>query len=124
MDDADFVLIGADSILADGSIINKIGTSVIALTAWEKQVPFYVVCEKIKFNVWNWLLGKKAVVLEEKDPSEIFDPKNLSRIMIRNIYFDITPAKYVWGIITEDGVIKPSEVSSHIEKFFRKLYLL
>lgn len=122
MEKTDVVLIGADSILADGSAVNKIGTYMIALAARERHVPFYIVCEKLKFNTRS-LWDKEAVVLEEKEPLEVLKLEIPARIKVRNIYFDITPSKYISGIITEGGLIKPTTVYNYIEKMLSNMYL-
>ena len=114
---ADVALVGADSVLADGSIINKIGTYLLALAAKESNIPFYVVCETYKFNIKSYL-GMK-IELEQKESSEITD--DISGVNIRNLYFDITPPKFVSQIITEGKEFKPNEVVSHMKKY--KKYL-
>jgi eIF-2B alpha/beta/delta-like uncharacterized protein len=121
MDRVDLVLVGADSILADGSAVNKVGTLTMALAARRSRVPFYVVCERLKFHVRS-LLGE-AVALEEKDPSEVVNPQTLPGVGVRNVYFDITPADCLSGIVTEDGVLKPPSVSAHMEEMLKNLYL-
>lgn len=106
---ADLVLVGADSILSDGSIVNKIGTALLALAAYEQQIPIYAVCETLKFNLKSFL-GEK-VELETKDPSEVLNRSIHPKISVQNFYFDITPSKYVSGIITEKCLIKPADIS-------------
>ncbi len=115
--EADVALVGADSILADGSIINKIGTYTLALAAKESKIPFYVTCETYKFDVKSYL-GMK-VELEEKNGSEIVE--DLTGVSIRNPYFDITPPKLVTRIVTNERSFKPSEISSYMERL--KAYL-
>jgi ribose 1,5-bisphosphate isomerase len=122
IDQIDLVLVGADSILADGSVVNKIGTLMMALSAWERNVPFFVVCEKWKFNVWNLLVGDRAVVLEESDSSEVLIAENISGLAIKNLYFDITPAKYISNIIFEEGIIRPNQIQEHMKKMLVNMY--
>ena len=98
INDCDLVLVGADTIPPDGSVVNKAGTKLIALAAYEKKIPFYCVAQKIKI-----LSERKYFKIEEKEPGEISKP--LVGVTIRNPYFDITPAKYITGIITEDGLM-------------------
>jgi translation initiation factor eIF-2B subunit delta len=78
------VLVGADTILRDGSLINGTPTQKIALAAKER-VPFYVICERAKFNI------NKKIRLEEG--------------------FDLTPPESITEIVTEFGRIKPEEVA-------------
>jgi ribose 1,5-bisphosphate isomerase len=82
------VLVGADSILADGTLINGIPTYELASAAKESDIPVYSVCETAKFNAQSQI---------ELEPG-----------------FDRIPPDLVTGIITEQGLIKPEEVSGHI----------
>ena len=112
MKDVDVVLVGADSIAANGAVVNKIGTSQIALVANESRVPFYVAAETYKFSP-NTMLGE-LVPIEERDPYEIVSPEFLEEnpnISVRNPAFDVTPPKYITAIITEKGVIPPQGVA-------------
>ena len=88
------VLVGADSISADGSLINGTPTYAVALAAKESQVPFYSLCETAKFDITSYLW--KPIELEEG--------------------FDRVPPDSITGIITEEGITKPDEVVNHIEK--------
>jgi len=117
MSGVDMVLVGADSILGDGSIVNKMGTYLVALAAKDKGIPFYSVCELSKFNVRNYL-GEEPV-LEEKEPSEVLDTP-LAGVTVRNVYFDVTPAKLVSAIITEEGIITPENVPQYMEKILQQ----
>ena len=102
--DADVVLVGADSIRADGSITNKVGTLPLALTAADAHIPLLVIAESIKVAPHEFPL-----ILEEMDPSEIL-PLPHERIEIRNPYFDHTPADLVSAYLTERGVLSRAEV--------------
>ncbi|MEM3736703.1 MAG: S-methyl-5-thioribose-1-phosphate isomerase [Candidatus Bathyarchaeia archaeon] len=115
--EADMVLVGADSVLADGSLVNKVGTYLIALAAKDKGIPFYAVCEFSKFDVRNYL-GEEPI-LEERDPSDVLDsfPPSMT---VRNLYFDITPPSLISGIITEDGVVEPASVPRYMEKLLQR----
>ena len=99
--EADVVLIGADSVLTDGAVVNKVGTHLLALAAHEQQVPFYVCCESFKFHGQG---DRARIDLEEMEPAELgFDAPE--PITVRNVYFETTPARLVTGWITEVGVI-------------------
>lgn len=98
---ADLVLVGADTLLSDGSVVNKVGTSLLALAAREHDVPFHVCCESFKEIPFS----AKTVELEEADPAEIDAPRGRS-ITPCNLYFDITPAKFVSAWITDERVRK------------------
>lgn len=106
----DLVLVGADTVFADGSILNKMGTYLIALSANDQGVPFHVVCDSWKFRIEG-----DVPCLEEKDPAEVVtDPETNAA---RNVYFDITPARLVTSLVTEEGEISPSQVAPKIRKW-------
>lgn len=96
---ADGVLVGADSLLADGSAINKAGTLLLALAAHEYGVPFSVCCESFKQRA----AGEAPLVLEEMASTELEVP-TWPGVSVRNIYFDITPARLIDVWISEMGV--------------------
>jgi len=96
------VMVGADRVCADGKVVNGIGTYQLALAAERASVPFYVLCETLKFD--SRLRGDE-VDLEEKDPSEVVGPGKLPpAVKVKNPYFDITPLELVTGIVTENGL--------------------
>ena len=105
MRDIDIVVVGADTIASNGAVINKIGTSQIALVAHEARVPFIVCAETYKFSP-ETVIGK-LVKIEERDPSEIANPEDFPGVKFRNPVFDATPPEYIDAIVTEIGVISP-----------------
>lgn len=106
INDVDCVVVGADTITANGALINKIGTSQIALAAKEARVPFMVAAETYKFSP-KTLFGE-LVVIEERDESEVAPPDLLEMgVKVRNPAFDVTPRDYIDVIITEIGAIPP-----------------
>ena len=106
MNDIDCVIVGADTITVNGALINKIGTSQIALAAKEARVPFMVAAETYKFSP-KTLLGE-LVVIEERDASEVAPKEILEMgVKVRNPAFDVTPRDYIDLIITEVGAIPP-----------------
>lgn len=114
------VLVGADSVLADGSAMNKVGTKAIALTASAEGIPVYIGCETTKFSTVS-LLGE-PVEIQEMDASEILGDIKEPLIGAKNPYFDITSAKYISRFVTEEGFIKPSEVDGRIRRMLREIY--
>ncbi len=116
----DICIVGADRITADGSVANKIGTYEKAVLAEENGIPFYVAAPLSTIDI-NLEFGNN-IKIEERNEEEItnmwgFSEDNLRKIRIapmgsnaRNPAFDVTPAKYVTGIITERGIIKPFDV--------------
>ena len=106
------VMVGADRICADGRIINGIGTYQLALAGQRIGIPFYVLCETLKFDP---RLRGDEVDLEEKEPSEVVAPGRLpAGIKVKNPHFDITPLELVTAVITENGLLTPKEVISYI----------
>ncbi|MBU4331516.1 S-methyl-5-thioribose-1-phosphate isomerase [Patescibacteria group bacterium] len=98
------VLIGADVILGDGSIINKVGSFGICEDAHQNKIPVYVAAVLLKKQK-----GKLKVKIEKRQPREVWE-KQFKNITIKNPAFDKVPAKYITGIVTERGVLKPGEV--------------
>lgn len=108
MKEVDLCITGADAITVNGSVINKIGTSQIALAAHEARVSFLVAAETYKFAPCT-IVGER-ILIEERSPDEVLSPemrKELKNVTVRNPTFDITPADYVDLIITEAGVFPP-----------------
>jgi len=104
----DKVVVGADTVAANGAVVNKIGTSMIALAAKIADVDFYVAAETYKFSPAT-VLGE-LVEIEDRDPEEVVGREFLERyprIKVLNPAFDVTPPEYIDAIITEKGVISP-----------------
>lgn len=118
----DLMIVGADRIVAaDGSVANKIGTYEKAVCAKENGVPFYVAAptSTVDFS----LNSGSDIPIEERSQDEVLyirgknDQGELARVRIApegstalNLAFDVTPAKYVTGIITEKGIVPPTEL--------------
>jgi Translation initiation factor 2B subunit, eIF-2B alpha/beta/delta family len=101
-------VVGADAITVNGNLINKVGTSQLALAAHEARVPFMVAAETYKFSP-RTLLGE-LVEIEERDPSEVLPEekrKQWPNLKVRNPAFDVTPHQYIDLICTETGAIPP-----------------
>lgn len=104
----DLVIVGADAVTVNGALINKIGTSQVALAANEARVPFIVAAETYKFSP-RTLLGD-LVAIEERDPSEVLSPeihKKWPKLNVANPAFDVTPHRFIDVIVTEIGAIPP-----------------
>ncbi len=108
MKNVDKVIVGADTVAANGAVVNKIGTSQIALSAHEARVRVFVAAETFKFSPAT-VIGE-LVVIEERSPIEVVGEdflKNYPSIDVRNPSFDVTPPEYIDAIITERGLIPP-----------------
>ena len=119
MNEIDKVIVGADAIAANGAVINKIGTSLIALAAKEARTSFFVAAETYKFSP-ETVIGA-LVKIEERDPSEVIPLSQLRKykcVTVRNPSFDVTPAEYIDLIITEKGIIPPSAAFTIIQQEF------
>ncbi len=92
--EVDMVVVGADCVLENGDVINKMGTYLLALAAKDCGKKFYVLCDRYKF-----LKAEENFGFEEKVPQEIWQAP--PGIIVRNIYFDSTPAPLITKIITE-----------------------
>ncbi len=121
------LIVGADRIAANGDVANKIGTYEKAIVAREFGVPFYVAAPTTTFDM-NCATGKD-IPIEERNEDEVLyatglaDTYKISRVRIApkgaralNPAFDVTPAKYIAGIITEKGIVKPD--SNEIKRLF------
>jgi translation initiation factor eIF-2B subunit alpha/methylthioribose-1-phosphate isomerase len=117
----DMVIVGADRTTSNGDVANKIGTYEKAVCAKENGIPFYVAAptSTIDFN----LKSGEDIPIEERNEEEVLfvwgmnDKGEIERIRItpegtkaRNPAFDVTPGKYITGIITEKGIFKPNEL--------------
>jgi len=105
----DKVFVGADTVTSHGALINKIGTSQLALAAHEARVQFYACAETYKFSPMT--LYGDMVTIEERDISEVVRPGEIpASVKVFNPVFDSTPAAYIDAIITEMGMISPGSV--------------
>lgn len=103
----DLVMVGADRILSDGHVVNKIGTYTIAITAKFHSVPFYVVAPLSTFDLKSKV---EEVIIEEREAREVKEiaghkivPKG---VPVLNPAFDVTPPDLITAIITEKGIIR------------------
>jgi ribose 1,5-bisphosphate isomerase len=113
--DADVVIVGADTIALDGTLYNKIGTSLLALAAEDYGVPFIACAETFKFS------DRSDVVVEERSPREVADPlvpEDLPGVRLHNPVFDDTDPRLIDHIITEKGVISPDMAPSIVKEMF------
>jgi len=103
------VVIGADSVLANGDVLNKAGTALLGWSAQGHHVPLYVLCETLKISSQRWQHGAEhwqanLALLEEKEGKEVLEHP-LAGVTVRNFYFDRTPSALVSKVVTEQGVL-------------------
>ncbi|MFA6534588.1 MAG: translation initiation factor eIF-2B [Patescibacteria group bacterium] len=103
------VLLGADVIFSNGSAVNKIGSFEVALAAHTFGVPVYIVAHLLKTD------DDGKIEMEKRPAKEIWPgaPKGLEII---NFAFDLIPAKYITGFITEFGVTRPRKIKKLVKK--------
>ena len=127
--DVDMCIVGTDRTLSTGDVCNKIGTYLKALAAHDNNVPFYVALPSSTID-WETKDYKK-IPIEERNSDELShiegkDDKNkIKKVLIypeksksMNLAFDITPAKYVTGLITEKGVCEAS--TNGLKQMFKR----
>ena len=95
------VLVGADSVLRDGSLVHKNGTRHIGVAAEERGIPVYSACETVKFSIQDFL-GERP-----EFPATLFD---------------VTPAEFVSGYVTEEGRLAPGRVEWRVRDLQREVY--
>jgi len=126
--EVDMCIVGTYRTLSTGDVANKIGTYLKALAAKDNNVPFYVALPSSTID-WN-IKDFKKIPIEERNSEElshiegIDENKNVRKVRIYpekskalNLAFDITPAKYVTGLITEKGICEASETA--LKKIFK-----
>jgi len=126
--DVDLCIVGTDRTLSTGDVCNKIGTYLKALGAHDNGIPFYVA---LPSSTIDWEIKDiKDIPIEERNPEELshiegLDENNdLKKVLIYpkkskalNLAFDVTPAKYISGLITEKGICEAS--SEALKKMFK-----
>jgi methylthioribose-1-phosphate isomerase len=104
----DCVVVGADRIAANGDTANKIGTYSVAVLAKENRIPFYVAAPISTLDLS--LASGDEIPIEERHAREVTHLHGLAiapiGVQVRNPAFDVTPARYISGIITEKGVVR------------------
>ena len=126
--EVDLCIVGTDRTLSTGDVCNKIGTYLKALAANDNNIPFYVALPSSTID-WD-TKDLKDIPIEERNSEElshiegIDEDGKIKKVMIypkkskaMNLAFDVTPAKYVTGLITEKGVCEAS--TDALQKMFR-----
>ena len=107
--EVNIVLVGADRVAANGDFANKIGTYQIAVLAKENSIPFYTVAPTSTIDLS--LASGDEIPIEERDKLEVLAPYGNALVPetfnARNPAFDVTPYRYLSGIITENGIARP-----------------
>jgi methylthioribose-1-phosphate isomerase len=110
----DLVVVGADRIAANGDTVNKIGTYGIAVLAQEHQIPFYVAAPLSTIDLV--CPDGTAIPIEERNAREVTHVGGsqlaATGALIWNPAFDVTPHRFIAGIITERGILRPPYLES------------
>jgi methylthioribose-1-phosphate isomerase len=127
--EVDMCVVGTDRTLSNGDVCNKIGTYLKALAAYDNNVPFYVTLPSSTID-WD-IKEAKDIPIEQRNSEELshvegVDENNeIKKVLIypknskaMNLAFDVTPAKYVTGLITEKGIAEAS--FKGLKKLFKK----
>jgi methylthioribose-1-phosphate isomerase len=126
--DVDMCIVGTDRTLSNGDVCNKIGTYLKALAANDNNIPFYVTLPSSTID-WD-IKNSQDIPIEIRNSEELshiegIDENNeIKKLLIypkkskaMNLAFDITPAKYVTGLITEKGICEAS--TEGLKKLFK-----
>ena len=119
LDEVDHVVVGADSITADGGVINKIGTSGLAVNARERGVPIMTAAQTIKLHPET--LTGHTVEIEMRSEAEVVSAERreaIGAIDVENPAFDVTPPRYMDAIITEHGQFPPESIVTLMRELF------
>jgi ribose 1,5-bisphosphate isomerase len=117
MKDVDIVVLGADAICANGAVINKIGSGLLAAIAKEQRKTVIVIAGSYKFDPMT--MEGYPEPIEERDPREIIDPRKLPKVKIRNPAFDVIPSDYISMMVTDFGVHPATDAYSIFLKKFK-----
>ena len=107
----DCVIIGCDAIKLDGGVINKVWSYAVGLSALYANVPVYIAGNLLKVDVHD------TIQIEQRHSHEVWEDAP-DKVDFLNFAFDKIPPKFIRGIITEFGIIKPREIRSYIEKYY------
>jgi methylthioribose-1-phosphate isomerase len=115
--EVDAVMVGADRVVANGDTANKIGTYMLAVLAARHVIPFYVAApiSSIDLDTATGL----DIPIEERSGNEVLQVRGVRLAPpdtdVRNPAFDVTPAELIWGIVSEEGVLRPPYETSLAE---------
>ena len=110
----DAIFTGADRIALNGDTANKIGTYSLAVLAKHHGVPFYIVAPRSTFDMA--IQSGKQIPIEQRSKDEVINfggrPTAPKDVKVYNPAFDVTPRDLLTGLITENGIIYPDDISS------------
>jgi translation initiation factor eIF-2B subunit delta len=109
------IIVGADRVMPNG-IMNKIGTYGLAIAAKDLKIPFYCICQRMKFIP---SISPQEDLIIDQPEAQLYsisrDEKKPEELNVKNIYFDFTPIKYVTRFLTEEGLVTTKQVKDYIK---------
>ncbi|GMH01062.1 hypothetical protein Nepgr_002901 [Nepenthes gracilis] len=128
------VFLGADSVLANGTVYSRIGTACVAMVAHAFQVPVLVCCEAYKFHeriqldsiCSNELGDPEAIskVSGRRDINYLDNSTNKENLQLLHLLYDITPSEYVSVIVTDYGMVPPTSVPVIVREYGKEQLFL
>ncbi|XP_016555998.2 translation initiation factor eIF-2B subunit delta isoform X2 [Capsicum annuum] len=130
MHEVTIVLLGASSVLSNGTVYSRVGTASVAMVAHSFRVPVLICCEAYKFH--------ERVQLDSICSNELGDPETIAKVpgrmeinhldgwadtdnlQLLNLIYDATPSDYVSMIITDYGMIPPTSVPVIVREYRRE----
>jgi translation initiation factor 2B subunit (eIF-2B alpha/beta/delta family) len=118
------VIVGASALSSDGSVYGRVGTALIAIAATTKHIPVIVCCETYKISnrvftgsITNNEIGNPNNICtiqqqhQQNDKGDGLTTNNSSNVHSLNLLYDLTPAQFVTGIVTELGILPPTSIA-------------
>ena len=110
------VFLGASALMSNGSIYGRVGSAGVALLAKDKHIPVLICCETYKISnkvqlesiTQNELGNPDALI---RDSESLKNWRDIPNLKLLNLLYDVTPAEFVTGIVTEVGIIPPTSIA-------------
>jgi len=128
METADLVIVGAEGVVENGGVVNKVGTFPLAICANAMSVPMYVAAESYKFARLFPLNQNDLPKMAHQSELKMYDSSagvttpleiKMDSSMVQDIPVDFTPAKYITLLFTDLGVLTPSAVSDELIRLYQ-----
>ena len=112
------VLLGAHSMMSNGRLYSRVGSSIVAMMAKEVDVPVIICCESIKFTdkialdsiVTNEVTPPCELLIQGNGATSLTSFKDSPNLQLLNLMYDVTPREFITMVITEFGSLPPSSV--------------
>lgn len=131
MEEVSKVFIGASALLANGTVISRVGTAVVGMMAHTHNLPVLVCCETFKMHervqldsiCFNELGDPDELIANERDDCKYGDAlqdwRDMQKLKLLNLAYDLTPAKFVSMVITEVGMIPSTSVPVILREYHK-----